>query len=556
MKIPAKVDDRYEFYRDILQKCTATQGDRRQFYRVLKSYLLYGSDSNQDSSEGRWNKIQPHIEQLSSFMYSQETTRFNVEVGASVSELERAKVPALNKACQQEWNSSNGDIVFGQALLWAFAYGSMFTKSRWKKDAIEPFVVEPHMMGVLREDVMGLANQEAVSHTYYITESQLTNELQSGGMTSQRIGELLANVQSSRVDSTASTVGAVDRLIISSVSPNILGNTALWNSDLTNLYKPRVSQPLVKMHELYVFNDEGGEFQIVTLIDPGEVVWDRPLKAIFLKDELPFVQICPNPAYDYFWGYAEVERLIPLQEMRNDRMRGICHMMRLQEKPPKSASGYSGITDEIALAMDSPMGLTLEDNPSAKMEVHSPTIPEDLFAEIDKIDGMFEEVSGINNVMQGKGESGVRSQGHASQLAKLGSSRAKRKALMVEDSLEKQATLNLKILKHYDKRRYRAEDATGKPSVEFVAHQFTDDFIVKVDAHSSSPIFQDDLEQKAIELFKLKAIDREGLLSMVEVPQRDLLIDILKNKIEPAEQAAAQKELELKQQQVLAHHKK
>jgi hypothetical protein len=545
VKIPKKAVDRQEYYQEILQACCASQQGRREFYKVCKSYYLYGSDGSQDSSEGRWNKIQPHIEQLCSFMYSQETTRFNIEVGPAVSDLERRKVPSLNKAVQQEWNSSNGDIIFGQALLWAFDFGSMFIKSRWKKDGIQKFVVEPHMMGVYREDVMGLENQEAVSHSYFITETQLRNELQSAAKPDKEINRLIDNAQAARRDTLASSVGAVDRLIISSVSPNILGNTALWNSDLSNMYKPRVAQPLIKMHELYVFDDDSGEFQVVTLMDPGEVVWDRPSKAIFLPDELPFVQLCPNPAYDYFWGYSEVERLIPLQQMRNDRMRGIVHLMRLQERPPKSGAGYSGIMDEIALAMDSPAGLTLEDNPAAKLDVHSPTIPDDLFAEIREIDGMFEEVSGINNVMQGKGESGVRSQGHASQLAKLGSARAKRKALMTEDALEKQATLDVKIMKVYDARRYRAEDFDDKPGGEFVAHQFTDDFICKVDAHSSSPIFQDDQEQKAFELFKAKAIDRESLLENVEIPKRDLLIDRLKNKIEPAEARAAQQQLAL-----------
>jgi hypothetical protein len=50
---------------------------------------------------------------------------------------------------------------------------------------------------------------------------------------------------------------------------------------------------------------------------------------------------------------------------------------------------------------------------------------------------MFEEASGIVNVLQGKGETGVRSSGHASQLARLGSSRARKRALVVEDALEK-----------------------------------------------------------------------------------------------------------------------
>ncbi len=68
------------------------------------------------------------------------------------------------------------------------------------------------------------------------------------------------------------------------------------------------------------------------------------------------------------------------------------------------------------------------------VEQMAPSIPNDLFREIAEIDQMFEEASGIVNVLQGRGESGVRSAGHASQLARLGSSRAKKRALIIEST--------------------------------------------------------------------------------------------------------------------------
>jgi hypothetical protein len=48
--------------------------------------------------------------------------------------------------------------------------------------------------------------------------------------------------------------------------------------------------------------------------------------------------------------------------------------------------------------------------PNAKVEKLAPQIPQDLFREIQEIDSMFEEASGIVSVLQGKGESGVRSE--------------------------------------------------------------------------------------------------------------------------------------------------
>jgi hypothetical protein len=86
----------------------------------------------------------------------------------------------------------------------------------------------------------------------------------------------------------------------------------------------------------------------------------------------------------------------------------------------------------------------------------------------------------------------------------------------------------------YDDTHFK--DTQGVP---FIAEQFTDDFVVKVDAHSNSPIFTEDLRQLAFNLFKAGAIDKESLLDLLEPPMKQLLIDRLKKlEKEQAEQAA------------------
>ena len=54
--------------------------------------------------------------------------------------------------------------------------------------------------------------------------------------------------------------------------------------------------------------------------------------------------------------------------------------------------------------------------------------------------------------------------------------------------------------------------------------------MVKVDAHSNSPIFTEDLKQLAFNLFKAKAIDAESLLDLTEPPMKQLLKDKLKQR--------------------------
>jgi hypothetical protein len=227
--------------------------------------------------------------------------------------------------------------------------------------------------------------------------------------------------------------------------------------------------------------------------------------------------------------------------MRNKRVTEILDLLSKQVNPPTALMGFSGILDEKNFALNRAGGLMSTDMPNAKVEKLAPTIPPDLYSTVREIDQMFEEASGIGNVLQGKGETGVRSAGHASQLARLGSSRAKKRALIVEDSLEKVATLYLKLMQVYDATHFKdTENQT------FIAEQFTKNYVVKVDAHSNSPIFTEDLRQLAFNLFKSGAIDKESLLDLLEPPMKQQLKERLK-KME--EKQAAQQAQQAQMQQ-------
>ncbi len=555
MLIPKDINERWSFYETIAQNCIATRGDRRRLYQTMRNYYMYGSDGSSQAA-ARYNKIYPHLDKLTSFLYSQETTRFATSLGVSVSDFEFRKLAAINKAMNDEWNNSNMDIVYGMALLWSLVYGSTFIKLLWNGKNVAPYVVDPHNFCVLREDTPMLASQEAVLHSYYITRTQLQNELKDH----PRRAEILSLVIESP-KSLSANISPLDRIITSASSPNVVGNLD-FDLAIINRYMPKVQEPMTEMQELYVWDDEAEDYRIVTLAEPFVCVYDRALgdkgkngKQIFVKAELPFVQVCPIPAYDYFYGYIETERLMPIQELLNARWEELRHMMALQAHPPKTFSGFMGITDEIALAFDMPDGSVASDMPGAKAESMAPQIPADLFNDIDRLDAMFDDTSGIVNVMEGKGEVGVRSSGHASQLARLGSSRVKKRAMIIEDSLEKTATLTLQIKQEFDDREYKEEVGDEKgapPATTFIAKQFTKDFVVKVDGHSNSPIFIEDQTQTAFELFKNKVITGKRLLELVTVPMREQLIHDYETIIVPAEQEAAKREHEEKLEEIKA----
>jgi hypothetical protein len=523
MKIPTDLVEREQFYYDLVEKCSVSIQSRTGEYDSLRSYYLFGAGI--DAPPAYYNKIYPHIDQLSSFLYSAETTRFSITLGASVEPSYQSMIPSLTGALNDDWLNSNADQVFAQALNWALCYNSTFIKLIPKK-GMHPYMVDPRLMGVLREDTPYTDRQEALVQIYYITKSELQARLYSH----PNRDAIFARVQIGESQQSQVPDG-IQRLILSATDPTMYGNVNL-NIAGMQTYKPTVGEETIKMTELWVWNDDTEDYQCVTIADPNVVVYDRPGASMFLKGELPFVQICPTPQYDYYWGISEVGRLVFLQDMRNKRMSEILDLLSKQVAPPTALIGFTGLLDEKNFALNRAAGLLATDMPNAKVEQLAPSIPNDLFREIDQIDKMFEEASGIVNVLQGRGESGVRSAGHASQLARLGSSRAKKRALIVEDALEKMATLYLKCMQVYSARSYRDLDQN-----KFIAGQFTDDFVVKVDAHSNSPIFTEDLRALAFALADRGAITKERLIDILEPPMKQQLKEDLR-KMQEAQQSA------------------
>ena len=523
MRIPNKDDERESFYIDLMNKCLVSIEQRKIQYDKLKCFFMFGASP--DDPPALYNKIAPHIDQLNSFLYSSETTRFSINIGASVNKSEHTKIPVLTRALNDEWLNSNTDQVFSTAINWSLVYNSTFVKVVvGKSGSIHPYVIEPATIGVLREDRPYTDRQEAIVHKYYMTKSELYTRLYSHPQRDsilRRVFEAPKPVEESP--------NAMNRLAFSQIQPTISGNVVLSLDSMTR-YQALVGEQVVEMVELWCWNDDTEDYQVVTIANPDVIIYDRSGESMFLKGECPFVQISPNPLYDYFWGQSEVEKLIYLQELRTKRVGEISMLLAKQVNPPKAFSGFMGITDEKAFALNSPSSFILSDTPGGKVEELAPKMPEDLFKEIAEIDAMFAEASGISSVLQGRGETGVRSAGHASQLARLGSSRAKKRALIIEDSLEKLATLYLKLMQAYDNTTF-----TDENGMSFIAEQFTGNYVVKVDAHSNSPIFMEDSRDLAFKLFEAQVIDKKRLIDLVDPPMKQLL----KDDLDKAEKKAA-----------------
>jgi hypothetical protein len=559
---------RFDFFKQLIERCTVSREERRGLYQARRLAYLYGSDGswgNADLDIGvsppPGNKIYPHLDQLTSFLYAQATTIFSTEVGVATPDYEMGRLDIINRYINDQWHRSNLDIVFGTALLNALVFGCTFVKPIWRGNALYPAIVMPHNVGVLREDEMQLSRQECYCHWYPITETQFRNDY----ALLPRLEPILERLEKRGQGMLETQEAGVDRIIMSAMHP--LGSAqagpsgtgmADWMSVMSLQYVPRVKEQLIDMVELVVWDDALNDYRLVTLAAPDIVIFDRPLRDTgWLEHEPSMIQIAPSPMADYFWGVSEVERLMPLQRYRNRCLAQIDHLQDLQAHPPWTSSGFPAPELlEMQLVLDSPGGFLNQPNPAdvggggPKADRVKIELPQDLYERLSRIDEMFDEMSGLPAVTRGQNPPGVRAGGHATDLAKLGSSRARKRALIVEDCLEQVATIALRLMQKYDPTILSAPVPGGKPTDvdKFVLNQFTKDFIVRVDAHSNTPIFTEDLTSLVFSLLKAKAIERDDAIDMLPIPKKRQLIHKLRTVIEPAEakshQAAQQFELE------------
>jgi len=518
MRIPKDPSERDLFYQEVISNCNNTRERRKGDYTTLRHFFLFGRGP--DEQETPYNKVYPHIDLLTAFLFASETTKFSTHLPPNASEHHYGQITSLNKAVNDAWLMSNADQVFGQALTWSLVFNTCLVKINVRSPngecEINPFVVDPASFGVLREDLAFNDRQEAVCHTFFTTRSQLEIDIDKH----PHKESILAGVGGIQQANTERSPNGAQRLVIQSLGSTITGNTNV-PLEASCDYNPEVAEELIEMQELWIWDTEEGDYRVVTRLENGVTIFDRP--NFFLKGELPFVQVCPNPMYSYYWGMSEVAGLVGLQQWRNERVLQVKELLDRAVNPPTVLTAWSGLVDEVNFAMNRAGGVLTTDSMQAKAERFKPDIPQDIFGIIHEIDSMFAERSGLQNIMMGKGESGVRSGRQTSELARLASARIKKRALIVEDSLEKLATLYLKCLRKYSKSDYL--DDHGVP---FIADQFSDTFVVKVDGHSNSPLFVEDHKQLAAELLEAKAIDRNTMLELLDPPMKELLIRRLK----------------------------
>ncbi len=485
---------------DMVRMCTSTRGTRETFYNENMAYYMQGGT---DISRGRANKVKPVVNRQASFLYAPESIKFWADVSPEEDSDENYKrSDPVSQVVSQAWTDSDLDTLFFEAVKHSRVNGcgiiSVLPRPRTdgKIDLIS-YNINPKYFGVLREDVNRLERQQAVSLTNYYTIEEIEARISRHPDRNSIFKEL-----------ATATMGGADSDVIT-MGPNATQFEAQYWKGGPSPYVPNTPVTYYGFYDLYCFDDDLGDWRVFT-VTGNSIVWDRPISRIGIPGMLPFVKVCAEEHPEYFWGISLVDDLKKLQDWYSGKMDDMDNLIDQILNPPTAATGMGKSYEESLAAFRKPGGQITTTSTTAKIEQFVPTMPESVFEYIKGIDALLMDQSNMRPSMFGRQEAGVRTEGMAAGLLRVAGAEMRVMGLAIEKQAQQCAQMLFRYL-----RRYSPEKVVDEDGKLFSLVEFPDDARIRVDGHSSNPLFVEDNAQLAMGLMRYGAITQETLVRML-----------------------------------------
>ena len=594
MRIPTRGLDGW--CHEIIKSCTESRPARIQRGIAYRNLFLTGDE---DGSPQTFLRTQDFILDLLSFLYSPADLRFAIDYYGQVSPAERAKGKTAAASLYQHVRDGDVDTACFDVSLAALIKGKALIQMVWSRNGFEPYIVQPELFGVLREDISDLKRQEAFVHTTFLTRSRFVQMI-SGLSTSEQtrilkgVDRYARSARGGEQDDQNAmlkqiTVGGLYPYTTQGQPQSPAGGVANWLTTPQPQLRPEVMEKLIPYDQLWVWDDRADDWATITMVGDTMVFGGDQLFNAFAVQFNPeqkerygvkdadnplagkhgYIEFCAQRVDGYFWGRSSIADVALLQRSINARIDGINKMLRKQEDPPRVMIGSQSVNQNAYAKLNRPGGWATDGNPNAKIQDVVQKIPEDVWRSLHELEGMFDRVGGMPPIARGEGESGVRAQGHAETLLRTGGARHKNAALLIERSVEEVGGICLDVLRARDTHLMHAwvmpnvesgevnspmeidpslePPAKGMKPIAFQFVHLAANCKVTVDSHSSSPAFSFEARQLAFSLNQRGAMSPSRLVEATHPPNEDALLEDDERKtIEQAEFIAQHPEAALK----------
>lgn len=535
---------------NIIEDCRSDQGSRAAYYRQLNGLIETG---RQDQTRSLINLLFTYVDRLASHLFSPTDLRFVIDFEYPYQPQIDSMAQRAGQVLTRSFARTNTDMKFAQGVFEALKYGSCFLKQWVTADGEDQLphyhssLVMPWQFGVYRPDTSELDKQPAMVETIMLTMPEVWRRIYMMPDAKKLFDRIKQHSASGAADAEYNSffhqVLSTSQIQTGVQTANrpVPGGIVQLNTDPNYVsIGPQVSAPMVKMHELWMWDRY--DYTTIQIIEPDILIAPRFKRSNLLiqgEDHFglhPYTRICANDVHGYVWGRSEIVDLIGPQNWLSTTASDIQRLLGLQIDKVLGFTG-DGVQDEMYDQFRAAGYVNLGQGGDVKDL--TPSFPQQAIPMLDKIIQMMEMISGFDNILSGRGESGVRSGEQTSALMKTAGPRLKDRSLLIERQAAQAADLRLWIMQAKDPRQYWT-DPKDPDGSSFFLGDLPEDRWVHVDAHTTSPIFADDHQNLIIGGLKMGLVDHESAIEALPFNNRDILLARLKQKQEATSKQMAE----------------
>jgi hypothetical protein len=527
----------------IIEVCRGDAGTRVAQYRQMDMIVEAGRT---DGTRSLINLLYRTLDRIASHLCSPAELRFSMDFEMEYPEdiLNRGVVAA--RQVGRIWERRNIDVLFAAGVFEGLKYGSCFLK-QWPKaegalrtPIYNASLVMPWQFGVYRPDVNNLDAQPAMCETIPMTlpevwrriyhlpdRDRLFDRIKSTAAPNK--GGMFPNSFFHQVLSTSPIQTGVG----GNARPAPGGIVQLSTDPYNGGPPPNSDAPMVNMYELWLWNES--DYTTVQIIEPDVLIAPLMRRSNLLisgghdSGLHPYSLIQSNQTPGNIWGRSELTDLIEPQGFLSETASDIKRLFGVQVDKIIAFSGSDDITDEKYDQLRSAGYTNLGQGGHA--EDLTPKFPAEALPLMNEIIKVMEMISGFDNMLSGKGETGVRSGAQSNPMMKAAGAPLRDRSLIIERQMNGAADLTLSLMEAKDGRNYWTDPKNIK-ATSFLLADLPEDRRVIVDGHTSSPVFAEDHQELLVGGLKLGIVDAESAIEQLPFQNRDVLLARLRMKQE------------------------
>lgn len=533
MLVPSDEKSLIPFANELIEQCRVSVGMRSAYCRLMNSIAETGK---YDGTKSTINLLNMILQRSAAHLFSPVELRFTLDFERKYPKRIYEQAAVVSEVLTRQWDRNNTDNLFARGVFESLKYGACILK-QWvqtegdeQKPNYYEKLVMPWQFGVYNESENNINMQAALCETTTMTLPEIWRRiwhLPNAKKLFERIkthamkGTAVSDPQSffHQVLSTSTLNTGVQGM----TRPLPGGIVQLNNDPNYSIMGPVVAADVVTVHELWV-QDES-DYTTILMVEPDVLIAPLYKKANLLiagSKLQPYRLIQANEVTNWFWGRSELVDLIEPQALLSTWTDDMRRMFSLQIDKVLGFVGEPGLTDERYGQFRAAGFIGLEMN--TKIEDLTPKMPPDMIAMLKFLIDIVNSIAGYPDIMQGKGESGVRAGSHAATLMKTASPRLRDQALLIERQCAQCADLTLSIREAKDPEFWWTKADEPIKDIEATKFLLTDlpaDWRVTVDSHSSSPIFSDENTQLVAAALKMGVVDPPYFIDNTPLPHKE-----------------------------------